>query len=335
MSDFKDKSRKLARQKYWNENDRDSYECPDCRRSEDEIIGTFEVHHKNGEPLDNTPDNHVALCRVCHMLREDKKPSKKHIDNLRKQVSNGSEGGVSSTEASGVYLAGSMAEERSGEWQTWRASIAEPRSNGVYEYTGGVDVEINSPTEVQYSHGSGNVWGIASDDLELLNSSEAIVAYFDKAEQVGTLTELVYAVSRGMPALVLFDSKVTSGFTDDAAPWDNIQAGVEFQHQSTVYWFLINFLSESGWGGLEADVEMHVVEGRDEIKESFERWAWHDDNSKENRLNSEEECALCGGEREANAHLKHSDGTKTPVCRRCGLTSAGNADVDSVSERIS
>jgi len=63
---FKDRSRRLARESYWETHDRKSYECPDCGRSENEAKGTFEVQHKNGETLDNRPENRVALCRSCH-----------------------------------------------------------------------------------------------------------------------------------------------------------------------------------------------------------------------------------------------------------------------------
>jgi len=80
---MKEKHRRLARERYWEENGRDSYKCPDCGRTEDEIDGSFEVHHINGEPLDNRVENHVALCRLCHNLRENKKPSVKSIEKLR------------------------------------------------------------------------------------------------------------------------------------------------------------------------------------------------------------------------------------------------------------
>jgi len=87
MSKFKDKSRRIARERYWEENDRSEYTCPDCGRKESEISEWFEVHHKNGEPMDNRPENHVALCPACHNLREDKKPSIEQIRRLRDEVS--------------------------------------------------------------------------------------------------------------------------------------------------------------------------------------------------------------------------------------------------------
>lgn len=83
MSKYKNRSRKLARDSYWEKHDRRTYQCPDCGRTEDELSQGFEVHHKNGEPLDNRPENQVALCRLCHNLREGKKPSIEQIRQVR------------------------------------------------------------------------------------------------------------------------------------------------------------------------------------------------------------------------------------------------------------
>ena len=80
---WKRKSRKLAREMFWEKHDREAYECPDCGRKEEELLNTFEVHHKDGQPMDNRPENHVALCRPCHNLREAKKPSYEETKNIR------------------------------------------------------------------------------------------------------------------------------------------------------------------------------------------------------------------------------------------------------------
>lgn len=85
----KDSHRRLARKLFWREHDRDTYRCPDCGRQEDELVKTFEVHHKSGETLDNRPENHVGICRPCHNLREGKKPSIKEIRNIRDQLKGG------------------------------------------------------------------------------------------------------------------------------------------------------------------------------------------------------------------------------------------------------
>jgi len=83
MSSHKNMSRKVAREVYWDEHDRELYECPDCGRTEGEFPGTFEVHHVRGNPMDNRVENLVGLCRLCHPLREGKKPSIDHIESLR------------------------------------------------------------------------------------------------------------------------------------------------------------------------------------------------------------------------------------------------------------
>lgn len=104
MDGFKNRSRKLARESYWEKHDRDTYECPDCGRTEKEIKGRFEVHHKNGEPMDNRPKNQVGLCRVCHNLREEKKPSIEEIRNLRDGVSEQTQDPVANSDVSPISL---------------------------------------------------------------------------------------------------------------------------------------------------------------------------------------------------------------------------------------
>lgn len=80
-----DRSRKIARERYWNEYDKDSYNCPDCGRGQDEIVGVFQVHHKSGTPHDNRLEHLVGLCGFCHRLRENKKPSLRRIRQFKKQ----------------------------------------------------------------------------------------------------------------------------------------------------------------------------------------------------------------------------------------------------------
>lgn len=86
MKKYDDRSRRLARTIFWDRHDRETYECPDCERREEEIEGSFEIHHKNSEPMDNRFENTVGLCGLCHKLREDKKPTFPQIRNLREAV---------------------------------------------------------------------------------------------------------------------------------------------------------------------------------------------------------------------------------------------------------
>lgn len=265
MSKFKNRSRKIARESYWEEHNRATYQCPDCGRTEDEVQGRFEVHHKNGEPMDNRPENQVGLCRLCHNLREGKKPSIEQIRHLRENQATATTAEESSFGPPSVYLAGSM-DNDSSEHDTWRASVAKRADRGAYFDEGSTPVRINSPAEVTGSHGCGIVEDIAGRDMKLVDESDAIVAYFDKQEQVGTLTELVYAVTEGKPALVLFDSDLVHADPSE---------GVVHHHYSHVYWFLINFLTGDGWNGLEADVTVRSIDSRHEIRQEFRDWSWH------------------------------------------------------------
>jgi len=86
--DFKNRSRKIARKRFWREYDKSEYQCPDCGRGVEEIRSqTFEVHHIDGDPYNNSMDNLVGLCRLCHNIREGKKPSLNEIKELRRQTS--------------------------------------------------------------------------------------------------------------------------------------------------------------------------------------------------------------------------------------------------------
>ena len=53
------------RERYWNENDKLSYTCPDCGRGFEEV-SEFQVHHKDENPANGELDNLVALCKECH-----------------------------------------------------------------------------------------------------------------------------------------------------------------------------------------------------------------------------------------------------------------------------
>jgi len=312
---IKDSHRRLARKIFWSRHDRESYECPDCGRTEPEAIREFEVHHKNGNTQDNRDENLIGLCRPCHNLREEKKPSVEEIRHLRSQVS--SDGDEAESDAVGsetpsVYLAGSM-DHDSAEHDTWRASVAEPGDCGSFRYTGSTPIAINSPTEVVGSHGCGIVEGIAGEDMKLLDESDAILAYFEESDQIGTLTELVYAVSERMPALVLFDEELVA--TEILHPVN----GIAQHNHSPTYWFLINFLTGDGWNGHGSDVTIRVVESRDEIKKEFRNWKWHEEAAeqifgdyRERRLN---ECS-----HEYTGFTTTSDGTTVQICQDCEQT---------------
>lgn len=295
MRDYDDRSRKLARERYWEEHDKNEYECPDCERTIDEIEGTFEVHHKNGRVLDNKRENTVGLCRCCHRLREGKKPNKDIIRNLRDQA--GSESQARHTDkVESVYLAGAM-DYYNGEDSWWGSSLKDDK----YRREGPVDwrrilhdipLTVKSPRDVKFDHGADLVTGIAGADTKLVESSDSIIAYFSKKEQVGTLTELLHAVNSGKPALVLFNNAmmprqnrrkttvhVPHEENESSGRWK--KCPVDQRAESPTYWFLINYLlgdqyltdlDGSDWDGVAADVEIAAIDNAAEMESTVGSW---------------------------------------------------------------
>ena len=76
---LRNKSRRQARELYWAENDRDSYECPACCASET----AFHVHHRNGDPLDNRMVNLLAICAYCHRQEHRDRVAVRRMDEWR------------------------------------------------------------------------------------------------------------------------------------------------------------------------------------------------------------------------------------------------------------
>lgn len=264
MKNFKDRSRSVARSVFWGRHEKDTYNCPDCGRGGGSLVSGFEVHHKNGNPMDNSPENLVALCRTCHNLREGKKPSITQIERLRDAVRDEAQSQPIEGKPT-VYLAGSM-DDDSAEHDTWRASVLAYGDRGR-EISPGSPIEFKSPTEVVGSHGCGIVEGIAASDMSMIDESDAILAYFEKERQVGTLTELVYAVTIGKPALVVFHR--------DLVPIGIIDEGVHQHNQSPEYWFLINFLATDEWNGFDTHVEIALVDSRYQIGDAVQNWQLH------------------------------------------------------------
>lgn len=83
MAKYKNRSRSLARDRFWSDKSKDQYSCPDCGRGHGEIQGTFEVHHKDGDAYNNSIENLIGLCPLCHKLRENRKPTVDEVERLR------------------------------------------------------------------------------------------------------------------------------------------------------------------------------------------------------------------------------------------------------------
>lgn len=72
-------SRKYARQWWWSQHNRDEYVCPDCGRGNDRVI-EFHIHHIDGDPLNNNPENLIGLCNRCHSWRHNTGPTLSGLD---------------------------------------------------------------------------------------------------------------------------------------------------------------------------------------------------------------------------------------------------------------
>jgi nucleoside 2-deoxyribosyltransferase len=145
---------------------------------------------------------------------------------------------------------------------------------------------VNSPKDLHFNHGADLVAGVAGSDIELLQESDAILAYFDKKEQVGTLTELMHAIHNNKPALVLFSSNLVvppavDPFEEVNRSYQWIGGTIGMRFESPVYWFLVNFLLgdsdevavDSSWDGVASNVRAAVVADTNGIQQAYLEWA--------------------------------------------------------------
>jgi len=261
MSDFDNRSRKLARERYWQVHSKNEYSCPDCGRGQDEIVGEFQVHHKSGNPHDNRLERLIALCGFCHRLREDKKPSLERIEAYRDQEATEPEPErdpvVEKNAEPLIYTAGRMV-WHDGEDSSYRASIeqVDPVRKPVWE-TEGFNCEFLHPHHAFLDHGGEVIGGCVAEDIEMINQADGLVALFDETGQTGTMTELFHAVSQDMPTLVLFSTKLIR--RAEASDWSSMGSiehepkplgGVVRRGQSPL-WFLINYLTGDSTRGRE------------------------------------------------------------------------------------
>lgn len=182
MSDVSNKSRRLARERYWSEHEKSSYTCPDCGRGESEIVGTFQVHHKTGTPHDNRMESLVGLCGACHRLRENKKPSIKRIEKLRDHDHE-----ISLREADWLFVDEYVCMCAEGENSDWHDSLKTWMR--LYEqHLDAIDVvpprppEIHLPeflhslsgSHVQHSDGAVTVTGPAPSDCDCVTAADVV-----------------------------------------------------------------------------------------------------------------------------------------------------------------
>jgi hypothetical protein len=305
MSDFDDRSRRLARERYWQHHSKAKYECPDCGRGREEVVGEFQVHHKSGNPYDNRIEKLVALCGFCHRLREDKKPSLKRIKKFRDQGKKVSETGAEPEPEIGqddtpvIYTAGRM-EWHNGEDSSYRTCIEEPQHPDI-------DATFIHPHETHFDHGGDVIDGCVAEDMEMIDNADRLVAFFDRTDQTGTVVETVHAANQGMDTLILLStdvydiSKNVQNFPNDIGPM--AMRGL------TPLWFLINYLKGDGlvnkgsptpqritrgpsmpakfvWEGFNSTI-MVVQRGNNSIQDAIAAWVRDDIGSHIGRSDDE------------------------------------------------
>jgi len=280
---FDDRSRKLARERFWEAHDKRSYTCPDCGRGREQIVGEFQVHHKSGNPHDNRLDQLVALCGFCHRLREDKKPSIERIKRYRQSgTSQDVEEEQPKRDRPRIYTAGRMVWEN-GEDSSYRASV-QARSD--------IDAELAHPQDTYFDHGGDLVSGCVAEDVNHIDHADGVVALFEEVGQTGTMVETMHAIGQGTPTLVLFSNKIVHPPAGPAPETAERPQSVNFpqalcsvgMRMSSPLWFLINYLLGDSttnrsssphptkeWGGTNSTVAV-VRKGDGSIARALRSW---------------------------------------------------------------
>lgn len=137
-----------------------------------------------------------------------------------------------------VYLAGMM-KWLDSEDSIWKCCV--PALKEEIRRLMPQDVEVLSPDEVGFDHGGDLVYGIVEADIKLIDDADLLVAVFSTPNQVGTITELLHALSSGKQCLAVFTDNVVSVGGLGIGP-QVIKRPLEVRCESDHYWFLINYL---------------------------------------------------------------------------------------------
>lgn len=89
------KARRTARELYWSEFDQEQAVCAACGRDR-----PLDVHHRDGDPLNNHLVNLIAVCKPCH--RQEHKIRSRHasLESWKSRVDDlGRDSGVIATTA--------------------------------------------------------------------------------------------------------------------------------------------------------------------------------------------------------------------------------------------
>ena len=72
------KARDTGRMVFWSAFDREDYACPICGSD-----GPFEVHHRDGDALNNHLVNLIGICHLCHSAEHRRRKRLETLDNWK------------------------------------------------------------------------------------------------------------------------------------------------------------------------------------------------------------------------------------------------------------
>lgn len=76
--------RNSARRKYWSVYDRDEHVCQCCGADV-----PLEIHHRDGDALNNHLINLIAVCHRCHRAAHQSERTVQKLTDWKKQISEG------------------------------------------------------------------------------------------------------------------------------------------------------------------------------------------------------------------------------------------------------
>lgn len=290
MSDFKKRSRSMARDVFWQDRDRDGYECTDCGRGADEVAGSFEVHHKDGNPYNNNPENLVGLCKACHALREDRRPSK---DSLRRIMEQFQKGQHDATVTDDQLFLG--VEEIVKSLPTGSVGMYTSESGQInLAEKLGYDSEYHALSEQPRTRREAAIFQAGFDAALKKIWEDAIEPVADEAQ------DRAECALCGSDSHVHVQPDATYGDLDDRLPFCKDCSGgplfdeLESGHTS------FDDVAEKMWSLVEISEKVTRQEKQSDIPLS-------------------ECCDVCGEKRENDVYANMEDGSRKPLCRSCAI----------------
>lgn len=306
----------------------------------------FNEHHiiRQSQGGSDQSKNLVTLCSSCHEAVE-----KIYDNEFWERVEVAEDGEDSGNVVERIYTAGAMSSDRRGDHPVWRSTLRDGLSKS--DLAG--DLEVVSPAEVAIDHGSGPVDAIAGGDMELLESCDAVVAYFEKPEQYGTLSEVMYAVGKEMPVLAIFHPATADGeviYTGSTVTEPSKDGGFPFtdgrwrwvSEPSTFagheYWFPHNALTGDSKAGPRAEangwtqpdhVRVAHTNSEEMIPEIVNEWCHQERFHFPVGKTRVGECDYCGRKHPSDNLISGTHhqvclpcSKKTEVCQVCGDVAA-------------